>query len=802
MSRKQKKDFLATIVMLLILAMLFHTSGTQSQSAEYLASDRQIQDIGHLTTVFEPTPNYVKLVDPLTGTGVQKGAPFGGGDTFPGATAPFGMVQWSPDTVKNPPGGYAFSDNHIKGFSLTHLSGAGCRVYQDLPFMPYVGTVNTSPALNPSQYVATFSHTNETAYPGYYKVALDNGITTELTTTQRTGAAHFTYPAGKPATLLLNISGSVNRVTRAQGVINGNTISGYVSSGTFCRQIAHYTVYFFVTFSRPFASYGTWHNNTISAGSTMVNGNSSGMYATFNTDTTNVIVARVGLSFVSQANAQANLQAEDPSGDFNTVHMQATQSWNNALSAIRVNGGTPGQRATFYTALYHTLLHPNVFSDANGQYLGFDSKIHTVRPGHAQYANFSGWDIYRSEAQLLAFLAPDKASDMAQSMVNDYVQGGVLPKWSLANWETYDMVGDPADAILADFYAFGATNFDTTTALSAMVQQATRPNNVRQGLHSLLQYGYLPLDAPPLFYGLRYYGSAACSLEYNTEDFAISAFAQALGDTANYQHFLQRSQDWSNLLNVKDRYLEPRYLNGSFQPSYNPNVIRGWVEGDGSQYTWMVPFNLKGLFKGLGGNRLVISRLNTFFTQLNGRPNSPYALMGNEPSLEVPWEYDYAGAPYLTQKVVRQVENALYTTGPGGLPGNDDLGELSSWYVWAALGMFPETPGTANLVLASPLFPSITIKRQSGQTITINAPGASSSTLYVQSLQVNGVSSNKPWLPPTFLTKNGALNYTLSTAANPNWGAAESNAPPSYGDSTPLQVIPTKDNTKRNTPAF
>ncbi len=767
MSRILKKELPAAIItsflaMLFALTPFLSTPGVQALSARQQAGT-----------------NYAGLVDPFTGTGVQSGAPFGGGDTFPGADSPFGMVQFSPDTVSGAPGGYNYGDNRIKGFSLTHLNGAGCDAYEDIPFIPFAGSVTSSPATNASQYYLGFSHSNEIASAGYYKVALNNGITTELTTTQRTGAMQLTYPAGQTATLLVNLSGSVTGVSNAQGTISGNTISGFATSGGFCGAGDRYTVYFYARFSQSFASQGTWQNGTVTPGGTQVSGTGSGVYVTFNTSSSRVITASVGVSFVSVANAQANLNQENPSGSFSGVLSQSTQTWNNFLGEIQVSGGTSTQTATFYTAMYHALLQPNVFSDVNGQYIGFDNQVHTVSSGHAQYANFSGWDIYRSEAQLLGFLAPSQAGDIAQSMVNDYAQSGMLPKWSLANAETYVMVGDPADPIIADLYAFGGTGFDTAGALAAMVKEATQANNIRPGLNYLIGQGYLPMDGS---YGCcNFYGPASTMLEYTTADFAIAAFAQALGNSASYQQFVNRAQDWEYLVNTRDGYLEPRNLDGSFPSSYDPTSGNGWVEGDGAQYNWMVPFNLAGLFQALGGNSAVVSRLNTFFTQLNGGPNSPYAMLGNEPTLETPWEYDYAGAPYRTQNVVRQVVNTLYTTGPGGLPGNDDLGETSSWYVWAALGMFPETPGTANLVLASPLFPNITISRPSGQTITISAPGASSSTYYVQSLTVNGSASNNPWLPPSFIANGGTLSYTLSTTANTSWGSAASNAPPSYG---------------------
>ncbi|GHO61671.1 alpha-1,2-mannosidase [Ktedonobacter sp. SOSP1-52] len=816
MMRVRSNRFPLTISMVVIVILLAEALFLPAVSAK--AASTNVERSYYSSS---STTDLAKYVNPFTGTGVQPGAPYGGGDTFPGADVPFGMVQWSPDTAIYNSGGYWYPDNRIKGFSLTHLNGAGCSTYSDIPFMPYVGTVTTSPASNPSQYYSTFSHANETAYAGYYRVKLDNGVTTELTATQRSGAGRFTYPQGQPATMLVNVSGSINGVNDAQVDIGKDTISGWATSGYFCGANDVYRVYFWAKFSQSFASIGTWHDAIVTPGAststggrtpvapavrkvhdaqaqvkngqkvppsvmksaqahpdTTVSGPGSGAFVTFNTSANNAISVKVGLSFVSVSNAQANVNQENKTGNFTTISQQSDQTWNSWLGRLKAGGGTSTQLTTFYSALYHVYLQPNVFSDVNGQYIGFDGRIHSVAKGHAQYANYSGWDIYRSEAQLLAFLAPKEASDIAQSMVNEYTQSGQLPKWTAANGETYVMVGDPADAIIADIYAFGGKNFDTKTALSAMIKEATQTNNVRPDLNYLQSLGYVPLNGNNSC--CNFYGPASTTLEYNTADFSIGAFAQALGDNANYQKFVSRAQGWTNLYNPADGYLEPRLLDGSFPGSYDPTSGTGWVEGDGAQYNWMVPFNLRGLFDALGGNATVQQRLDTFFTQLNGGPNSPYSFLGNEPTIETPWEYDYAGAPYKTQKVVRDIENTLWYPGPQGIAGNDDLGTMSAWYVWAALGMFPETPGTANLVLASPLFPSMTVSRESGQTIQITAQGASADTYYVQSLKVNGQVSTKPWLAPDFITKSGTLDYTMSSMPNPSWGSNANDAPPSY----------------------
>jgi predicted alpha-1,2-mannosidase len=763
-----------------------------------------------------PSPDLARYVNPFVGTApgaADYGTGGGAGNTFPGADVPFGMVQWSPDTVSSQPGGYYYPDNRIKGFSLTHLSGAGCYTYQDVPFMPYVGTVTASPATSPGQYVSTFSHANESATAGSYRLQLDNGVTTELAATRRTGVGRFVFPAAKPATMLVNVSGSVSGADDAQVTIGRNSISGWVTSGHFCGAGDTYRVHFYATFDAPFAAVGTWHNGVVSPGTTQggggapakvaairktaaagaargtpgpataapqdttVTGPGSGAYVTFDTSKGTAITAHVGLSFVSVANAQANVQAESAHDDLPMTRDKARKEWNARLGAIRVQGGTDDQRTTFYTALYHAFLQPNVFSDVNGQYPGFDGLIHTAGKGHAEYTNFSGWDIYRSEAQLLALVAPHEASDIARTMSDFAGQGGSWDRWTVANDYTGVMVGDPYPSIVASMYAFGATDFDAATALQRMVKGATQPTAgyaERPGLADYLKLGYVPTGEQGVW------GPTATTLEYTTADFGIAQLAARLGQSATYDQFMKRAQYWENLFNPANGYLQPRNRDGSFVSPFDPARMDNYVEGNGAQYTWMVPYDLRGLFNAMGGDAKVLSRLDSFFTKLNGGPQEPYAFLGNEPTLETPWAYAYAGAPYRTQDVVRRATNTIYTSGPGGYVGNDDLGEMSSWYVWAALGMYPEAPGRAELVLASPLFPAITVTRPSGQTITINAPGASADTYYVHGLAVNGKATTHAWLPESFVNTGGTLDYTIAGTPDTVWGSAPADAPPSF----------------------
>jgi predicted alpha-1,2-mannosidase len=768
-----------------------------------------------------------QYVNPFIGTepgGADYGTGGGAGNTFPGADAPFGMVQWSPDTNRDQPGGYYYKDDKIRGFSLTHLSGAGCDGDEDLPFMPYAGQVTTSPATDPAHYLDGFSHADESATAGEYSVKLASGTKVDLTATQRSGAGRFTFPTGKTATMLVNVSGSIGGASDAQATITGDhTITGYVASGHFCGGGNLYRVYFSATFDRPFASVGTWHNDLVTPGAqsvrgtarakvdtkaearamgsshmattgrraaqtlqehtatathpaTSVSGPGSGAFVTFDTSKGQSVGVKVGLSYVSVAGAAANVSAEQGHSSFDNVVSQARAAWNQRLGQIQVTGGTPAQRTTFYTALYHSLLQPNVFSDVDGQYIGFDGQIHRAARGHAQYANFSGWDIYRSEVQLLALLAPHEAGDIAQSMYNQAHQAGdVWDRWSVNNDFEGVMVGDPYHSVVASMYAFGATGFDAKGALASMVKGATsiQPPTARYterpGLADYQKLGFLPDDV-------------STTLEYTTADFGIASLAGQLGDTATQKTFMSRAQNWENVFNPANSSIQPRNRDGSFVSPYDPADASMYVEGNGAQYQWMVPYDLRGLFDAMGGNAKALTRLDAFFTKLNAGPHEPYAFLGNEPSLETPWEYVYAGAPYKTQDVVRRAANTLYTAAPDGEVGNDDLGAMSSWYVWAALGMYPEVPGQAQLVLASPLFPQITIDRGSGQTITVNAPGAEAGTPYVQSLKVDGAASDRAWLPASFVAKGGTLDYTLGTTPNTSWGAAAADAPPSFRD--------------------
>jgi predicted alpha-1,2-mannosidase len=782
-------------------------------------------------------------VHPLAGTRPGDGT-FGGGHNFPGAALPFGMVQWSPDTTpadQNGTGGYDYRDHHIKGFSLTHLSGAGCELYGDFPFLPTTEPLVSSPAAAGSsldgELQPGFSHAHERARPGYYSARLNpvrgGAIKVELTATTRTGMARFTFPRNPHASVLINAGGSQQPNDFAAVAVRpkAREIDGEASSGFFCGQRPRYRIYFAAVFDRAFDAYGTWTRNGIEAGSMAAAdarspaGNpastaDAGAYAGFDTRRNRTVLARVGVSFVSVEDARANLRAESSRDGFGAIAARARRAWNRSLGRIRVSGGSHRHLATFYTALYHALLAPRTFSDVGGAYPGMDGLIHRARH-RVQYADFSGWDIYRSEIQLLSILVPERAGDMIQSLLADATQSGCLPRWPYANGQSMTMVGDSADPIIASASAFGAGRFNRRQALAAMVRGATGTcvsgNGEyveRQGLAEYLRYGYLPYDIDTHTRNANaiggdpdaVWGSAATSLEYNVDDFAIAQFAaRALSERSTYRSFMRRSSTWRRLYNRSSGLIEPRFASGAFPAPYNNLEGGGFVEGNSYQYTWMVPHDPSGLIRAMGGPTRAAGRLDRFFRALNGSvggTHTDHALLGNEPDLHVPWLYDWAQRPYRTQAVVRQALLRLYRPAPDGYPGNDDLGTLSAWYVFGALGLYPEVPGVGLLAIGSPMFGRAEIRLPHRRRALITATAyefrrtkhrrgkrarrrrialSPARAPYVRSLALNRRAYGQPWTTYCALARGARLHFRLGPGPHRDWGDSRAATPPSYG---------------------
>ena len=784
-----KKNLSALLALLLLLAPSICAQTRAARRGSVRQSALREPGLTKYVNTFIGTANS-PLHDYLGGNG--------SGNTFPGATLPFGMIQWSPDTEKafgkDERGSYLYADERIRGFSLTHLSGPGCPVFGDVPFMPLTGGVTTSPAVDPDRYLSKFSHANEKAAPGFYEVSLDSGVNVALTVTQRTGQGVFTYPAGVEATMLVDAGRNASGVSDTEVRVEGDRqLSGSVASGGFCGTRNKYRLYFAAEFDRPFKATGTWRGAEVSRGARSVGGEKAGAFVSFDTTTSTQVLVRVGSSYLCARNGLFNLAIENPRRDFDSVRARADARWNDALGRLTVRGGTDAEKQIFYTALYHTLLHPNVFGDANGDYVGFDDRVHRS-PNRTQYTNFSGWDIYRSESPLLAWLFPREAGDMAQSLVNDAEQGGGgLPKWPVANDESGAMYGDPAVPIIANTYAFGATEFDRRAALRVMTYGATDPHaksktyEVRPGLADFLKYGYVPMEQK----GLR--GSPSVALEYETADFALARFALAHGDRKTHDELMRRAQWWTRIFDPENRYIRGRWADGSWLPGFDfkamlykpelpwrPESHKSYVEGNATQYTWMVPHNLRGVVDRIGGNDVAIKRLDSFFTEFNAGPDRPYFFIGNEPVFPVPWAYNYVGAPWKTQHITRRVLTELFTPDPSGIPGNDDLGATSSWIVFAAVGLYPIIPGVGGFSINSPVFPEIDVRMKGGRVLRIRGIGASAASPYVQELRLNGRRYESTWLPYEAIARGGMLRFTLAATPNTRWASTPDAAPPSF----------------------
>jgi predicted alpha-1,2-mannosidase len=795
------------------------------------------------------------VADPASSIDTRVGSS-NGGNTVPGAVLPLGMVNWGPeeiraDAARGPDamraaaaGGYQFEATRVRGFSLTHLSGTGCRgASGDLPFMPIAATVST--ATSPSAdvkneiYGADFDHANETATAGYYQVRLASSINVELTSTPHTGSGRFSYPAGTPATMLIRTSDSQVGSSEAHTFVDAaaRTVTGSVSSGNFCGYIgtvnrhSYYTLYFVAVFDQPFMGHGEWlHSSDTNNGGTSYGtdgypapGMGSGAWVSFASGS--IVTVRVGISYVSEANARANLLAENPAGtSFDIIKTRAHDTWNTWLRRIGIGGGTKSQATTFYTALYHALMHMNLFSDVNGQYAGFDHQMHTVAAQQkAQYANFSGWDVYRSQLQLVTLLDPAVASDMAQSLFNQANQNnGIWDRWTHNTGATHVMEGDAAAAAVPSIVAFGGTSFDMKGAFASLKKAATVPTaldlskdgcNVacpgqRPSLDKWLTLHYIPTVS-------NAWGGAGETLEDVTADFALAQFAKRVGDDPACASLMARSDYWRNIFNPAPTitagrgrgaaagaaaaapteqpfvggYMQNRNEDGTW-PSLDPAGSNGFAEASSVVYTWMIPFNPRGLFEAMGGLDVANRRLDQFFHKPDGslavtKAGGLHAEMDNEPSIGSPWLYLFAGHPEKAQQIIRETIKVLWKDTPDGIPGNDDLGAMSAWFVWASMGMHPLTPGRAELMLASPLFPRVIVHRANGKTITITAPAASLDTFYVQSLKVNGQPSTKPWLPESFVGAGGTIDYTLATTPNLAWGSKPEDAPPSFGPRLP-----------------
>ncbi|MFI1995493.1 GH92 family glycosyl hydrolase [Actinoplanes sp. NPDC020271] len=717
------------------------------------------------------------------------------GNTFPGAAVPFGMVQPSPTTYRagnalvGEKGGYEYTANLIRGFGMTRYSGTGCTGRfggYEFPTIPYAGEVlPVDPATDIKGYYLGFSHDDEVSQPGYYKVALDNGITTELTATTRTSVSRFTFPASSDGTLILDVSGQNNRSFGSEITIDPatRTVSGWMYGADVCDVGNTYKAYFSTTYDKPFASYGTWNDTELTTGSTHAvkagtdtsvdYRHDTGGWVTFEPGAK--VTAKTGFSYVSVENAALNRDEETSKADFDDVRREAGKSWEEALGTIDARGGDAARRTSFYTALYHAYLQPNVREDVNGQYVGFDGLAHAVDRGHHFYRNInfagSGWDMYRSQAQLLALTFPEVANDIQRSIVAMVQQTG---RWAPG---AARMQGDNYQVILATLDDMGATGYDRGAALASMIatQRLPATSTTRSDGYQYFSTGLIENRK----------GDFATSrvLEYAIDDFAVAQLASRLGDSSSSEFFMGRAQNWMNVFDPVTRHIRPRERTG-FDRTTDLRVRedtsgRGqFNQSTGYQYGWMVPQNLSTLIARRGGVAAATAQLDTLMAQLDaGAYTQTGNYLSNQVAFNTPWVYNWLQRPASTSDVLHRAVSEMYDTTPSGLPGNDDQGSLSSWYVFAQLGFYPAIYGTGDLVISGPMFSKVKIDPiGGGHSIKIKTKG---NGRYVASLRVNGHGQTASWLDASFARHGGTLDFTMSDTPG-TWGTGPADVPPSY----------------------
>jgi putative alpha-1,2-mannosidase len=723
------------------------------------------------------------LVNPFIGTG-------GHGHTFPGATVPFGMVQLSPDTRLegwDGSSGYHYSDTTVYGFSHTHLSGTGIPDYCDILFMPTVGL----PRLQNTAYRSGFRKANEEASPGYYKTLLDKyNVEAELTATQRAGLHRYTYPATNQANIIIDLKHRDKVLNSWIEVVNDHEIRGFRQSESWAK---NQYVYFYAKFSKPFKNYGIAANDVIQQGKQRLEGTNIKMYVQF--DDPKEVLVKVGISSVSAEGALKNLDAEIKDFDFKQVQKQAKASWNTELSKIEVEGGapplqqasqnnnspygynTPARRSApavdygktkqtiFYTALYHTMMAPNIYNDIDGQYRGLDGQIHTAQ-GFNYYTVFSLWDTFRAEHPLLTLIDKKRTLDFIKTFLAMYDQIKVLPVWPLASDETFCMIGNHAIPVIVDAYSKGIRDFDAGKALEAM--KATTGRN---------QYGLASYRINGLVLGDEENESVSKTLEYAYDDWCIAQMAKMMDKPQDYAIYIKRSQYWKNVYNNQNSFMQAR-VNGSwYSPFEATEVNNNYTEGNAWQYSFFVPHDVEGLATAMGGKEKLENKLNELFTTkaaLSGREQSDITGLigqyahGNEPSHHMAYLYNFTTDPEKTQVVVNNIMRSQYTDKPDGLAGNEDCGQMSAWYVMSALGLYNIAPGQQQFQIGLPQFEKAVINLENGKKFTVlnSGTGVSLSNTYLQGMNFNKKPYSKLFIDYKDIADGG--EFEIFTGRLPN----------------------------------
>jgi putative alpha-1,2-mannosidase len=724
-----------------------------------------------------------KYVDPFIGTG-------GHGHTYPGAVAPFGMVQLSPDTRLegwDGSSGYHYSDTTVYGFSHTHLSGTGIADYCDVLFMPTTG----EPKLKKEDYRSGFKKKLESSSPGYYKTTLDKyKIEVELTATTRVGMHLYDYPNTPQANIIIDLQHRDEVLDSWIEVINDHEIRGYRRSKSWATD-QH--LYFYAKFSKPFKSYGIALNDQLLQGEKKAAGKNVKMYIQF--DNPGEVISKVGISSVSAEGALNNLNTEVPDFDFRKVVKATKATWNAELNKIQVEGGAPPaprqenfpanygyspstpkkkvntpdyaamKQTMFYTALYHCMVAPNIYNDVDGQYRGMDQKIHTAS-GFNYYTVFSLWDTFRAENPLLTLIDRKRTLDFIKSFLAMYDQGGLLPIWPLASNETYCMVGNHAIPVIVDAYAKGIRGFDAEKAFIAMKAAVNRN---QFGLDNYRSTGAVNANVE--------HESVSKTLEYAYDDWCIAQMAKMLNKAQDYSEYIKRAQYWKNVYNNENGFMQARD-NGSWYAPFEPTEINNnYTEGNSWQYSFLVPQDVEGLIKAMGGKLNFEIKLDELFStnaKLSGRQQDDVTGLvgqyahGNEPSHHIAYLYNFTNSPDKAQYYLNKILNEQYSNKPDGLSGNEDCGQMSAWYVMSCLGMYNIAPGQQQFQIGIPQFEKIVVNLENGKKLNISNPGATvnRTNFYLQGLSLNKKSYNKLYLDYETIANGG--DFEVFTGRLPN----------------------------------
>ena len=727
-------------------------------------------------------PNLTRLVDPFVGTG-------GHGHTFPGATLPFGMVQLSPDTRLtgwDSCSGYHYSDHIIYGFSHTHLSGTGIPDYCDILLMPTVGDINfdSNPDVAGKGYASRFNHQNETARPGYYSVRLDDdNIFAELTATNRVGFHRYAFPKSDHANIILDLAHRDRVLESHLEIIDSTHVAGFRRSESWAKD---QIVYFVVEFSRPFIESSLNSAGSISTAKEATGTNLKAALR-FSTQDGAPVLAKVGLSAVSIEGARENLKAELNHWDFERVKTDADRIWNTELAKIIVTGGNENHLKNFYTALYHSMLAPNMFMDVDRQYRGRDFKVHRAKD-FDNYTVFSLWDTFRAAHPLYTIIDQRRTRDFINTFLAQYEQGGRLPVWELAANETDTMIGYHAVSVIADAAVKDIEGFDRRLAFKAMKHSADQKHF---GLAAYADHGFMGMEEER--------ESVSKTLEYAYDDWCIAELAQREGQNNDYERFSARAQYYKNVFDPATGFMRPR-TNAQWLTPFEPREVDfNFTEANSWQYSFFVPQDISGLMTLMGGKPAFVAKLDALFaapTKTTGREQADITGLigqyahGNEPSHHMAYLYNYANKPWKTQARVRQIMVNFYQPTPDGLIGNEDCGQMSAWFVLSAAGFYPVTPGSPIYAIGSPLFPEVRFNLENGKSFVIKARRVSKSNLYIQSATLNRRPYTKSFITHKDLMSGGELIFEMGPRPNLHWGSSDTDVPVSELKAPEIVPVP------------